>query len=174
MAQDQQDGKIRGNRGDSQRGAPQRPKSPPKPKCPICTTRDLPKGRQACFECKPDIRLTVFLSEGKECWQILVQTYRNGAQVNVPFKWQVSGENLKTVEADTEGFNKGVFVINLPFAESKRTATFHVIGTEADTDKLQIKAHVDYRGPGVDKNESILENLLRGLTGKTRQERSQS
>jgi len=141
----------------------ERPKEPSSPKCPQCNQRPLPPSRLFCFECRPDYKLTAHLSRGEKKWQLLVQSYKNGKQTSVPFKWRVTRGNIHTSKTDETGCK----ILDFDFSLETRAVTIHVIGVEVDTDEVKIPPdRPDHRGvTAVDPNQGMMGHFLTGWRG---------
>lgn len=119
-------------------------RSDQKDKCPACGAAEVPENR-----------LEAMLREGKDLWQIVVQTYENGIQKNVSFVYDITGENCRIIDfpltipevttasvrmSDFQFPAKGVCIIAVPFKNKTRTAKFSIVGTKGTAQDLDIPA----------------------------------
>lgn len=153
--------------GQNQGGGQKKPQN--FPKCPQCGTRPLPKDKEACPVCRPEFRIEVDLTRGAKRWQLLVQTYKNGIQENIPFAVDISGRNLTLIEATAKKNWQapGMAVVPVDFSDCERKAGFHVIGGPANLRELEIPAEKpkSFKPAKLAKGQGFWANLLEGLKG---------
>ncbi|OGY44029.1 MAG: hypothetical protein A3B89_04385 [Candidatus Buchananbacteria bacterium RIFCSPHIGHO2_02_FULL_40_13] len=164
MAEDNQE-----NSGQSGQGRQQQKKPPNFPKCPICSVRPLPKEKQACLVCIPIYRIDAEATCGESKWQLVVETYKNEVQVNVPFCVNIDNKNFFIVDDKQKKYWKapGLAVIPLDFSKRNRQARFSVIGGPAKIFEVDIPAEKseNFKWTEPDKGQGFWHNFRKGLRG---------
>lgn len=148
------------NQGKGKSGKSQQPK-----KCSMCPTfgrdgkidsatgktnpspNDLPQERDACFECSPEYSISGHLTESDGKLQLVIQTYYNRNQVNIPFLLDIQGEDVVTIPDSDPLFQNGVYVNSIKPSSKKRKVMLHLVGAEADIVSLEIPASRKYFKP---------------------------
>jgi len=88
---------------------------------------------------KPGLDLTAeILNVGNDNYQIIVQTYEDGIQAPVAFVYHIDDAKPVTVLENDSGFFRGVRFIKVKATARERQATFHIVGRNADSKKLDI------------------------------------
>lgn len=154
------------------RSKQRQPKQQKQQKCPQCGQKPLPKDRNACFECRPEYKISVHVTLGRDIAtgqdkpQSIVQTYENEKQKNVSFAWQISGQCVEIVsENDPRWQGVGFCILDHDSSHKDRTATFHIIGGPADIQEVKIPATATkkkerFKPDQADTNKRPIENLL--------------
>ena len=117
--------------------------------CRSCgTQREAGKRCPACdAKAVPEHQLEAMLRKGKNGWQIVVQTYKNGIQEPLPFVFDMSGEDCRVIDFNTSWKDSDlqfpglvICIINIPFKNKARTAKFSIVGSKGTAQDLDIPA----------------------------------